>query len=376
MDISFKFDPEIILGADTLSMAGTICSRYGDRIMIAADSTLESQTVARLKDILEDSGVKAIVFDGIQDDSSAEMAENIVELTNAGHCAAIIGFGGLKTQILSRMAAIMVPVRLSAYDLLDGRNFPNSFLPFISIPTAGVDAFAFTDYFLAADPRNGLVKSVKSPAKLYAAMIIDSTLYQSFSGDAATASVFEGFGIAVEAYCSNKANFLSDSLLERAMTFYAKQIKSGTGGMDAGIFAQAAFLTSMGTSISSPGVISALSFAINARYPAVKQSCAAALLPNITEKLAGARPEKIARAAAYLGSTLRGASVADVANAAADSIRRQMEALKIQSNLKDFNLPLDKLTAITEAARNLEFVANSSWIVSEEDVFDILKKII
>jgi len=376
MDISFKFDPEIVIGEDTLSMAGTICSRYGDKIMIAADNALESHNVARLKDILEDSGVKAIVFDGIQDDSSVEMAENITTLANAAHCGAIIGFGGYKTQIISRMAAIMAPVRLSAYDLLDGRNFSNSFLPFISIPTAGVDTFAFIDYFLAADPRSRLVKSVQSPAKLYAAMIIDSMLFQSFTGSEAVISVFDGFSTAMEAYCSNKANFLSDSLLERAMTFYAKLIKSGAGGMDAGLFAQASFLTSLGASISSPGVISALSFAINARFPAVKQLCAAALLPSVTERLAGARPEKIARVAAFLGSTLRGASVADVANAAADSIRRQMEVLKIHSDLKEFNLPLDRLTAVTEAARSLEFVANSSWIVSEEDVFDILKKVI
>jgi alcohol dehydrogenase class IV len=375
MDISFKFDPEIVIGADTLSVAGTICNRYTDKVMIAADSALDTALVNRLKDILEDSGVKAIVFDGIQDDSSVEMAENIVELSSAAHCAAIVGFGGLKTQLISRMAAIMAPMKISACDLLDGRIFQNKILPLVAIPTAGTDPFAFTEYFIAADPRNRLVKSIQSPSKLYAAMIVDSTLFQSFTGSSAAVSVLDGFSTAVEAYCSTRANFLSDAVLERALNFYAKLLKSGSGGMNADIFAQAAFLTSLGASASSPGAISALSFAVNARFPAVKQACAAALLPLVAERLAGARPEKMAKAASFLGNT-KAASVADAAKGAADGIRRCMEALGVQPNLKEFNISLDKITAAAEAARGLEFVANSSWIVSAEDVFDILKQII
>ena len=125
MDIAFKFDPEILIGADTLSMAGTVCKRHGRRIMVAADHSLDAAVVNRLKEILEDSGLDAIIFDGIEDDSTAEMAENIVELSKAAHCDAIIGFGGRKAQIIARMAAIMAPLRISVFELLDGRKFQN-----------------------------------------------------------------------------------------------------------------------------------------------------------------------------------------------------------------------------------------------------------
>jgi alcohol dehydrogenase len=375
MDISFKFDPEILIGADTLSMAGTICSRYGERMMVTADQGMDARTIKRLKDILGDSGIEAIVFDGISEDSSVDMAQNIVELCCAGHCKAMIGFGGPKTQIIARMAAIMAPLRITAFELLDGRTCLNKFLPLISIPTTGIDTFAFTQYFIAADPRDRLVKSVESPDNLYAAMIVDSNLFQSFSGASASISVLGGFCSAVEAYCSTKANFLSDALLERALYFFGKMLKGGPGGINAETYAQAGFLTSLGASVSSPGIGSALSFAVNARYPALKQICGAVIFTAIAERLVSARPEKMSRVASYLG-TGKFASVAETANSVAETFSRCMASLNVQPNLKEFSIPLDRLMAAAEAARNLELVSHSPWTVSQEDVFGILKSIL
>jgi alcohol dehydrogenase len=376
LDISFKFDPEILIGADTLSIAGTVASRHGTRIMVAADHGLDAQTVTRLKEILEDSGAQAIVFDGIEEESTVDMAENIVDLSRAAHCDAIIGFGGQKTQIIARMAAIMAPLKISVFELLDGRLFQNKFLPFIAIPTESMSAFSLTEYFIASDPRSRLIKSIRSPNNLYAAVIIDSRLFKFLSDPSAPSFLFDGFFAAVEAYCSNRANFLSDALLERALNFYAKLFKGGAGSINADTFAQATFLTALGSSVSSPGAGAALAAAINARFPVAKPLCSAVLLPVIAERLSSARPEKMARAASFLGSTGKAASVADAANSAVTNIRRCMEAFKVQPDLKEFNITLDRLTAAAEAARNLEFIADSPWTVSEEEVFEIIKKII
>ena len=376
MDISFKFDPEILMGADTLSMAGTVAGRHGNKIMIAADHGLDTQTTGRLKEILQDSGAEAIVFDGINEESSVEMAENIVELSCAAHCDAIIGFGGRKTQLIARMAAIMAPMRITAFELLDGRFFEKKYLPLIAIPTEGLDTFSLTEYFIAADPRNRLVKSIQSPGNLYAAVIVDSSLLKSLSGAAASFFLLDGYFSAIEAYCSTRANFLSDALLERGLNFYTRLFKSGAEGMSADIYAQASFLTALGSSVSSPGAGAALSYAVNARSTASKQQCSAVLLPVIAEKLISARPEKMSRVASFLGSAGKATSVADAANSALDGIRRCMTALKAPTDLKEFNIPLDKVTTAVSTARNLEFVANSPWTVTEESVFDIIKRII
>ena len=375
MEITFKFDPEILIGTDTLSLAGTICSRYGDRILIVIDHGMETNTLDRLKDILKDSNIEAIVYDGISENAPVNIAENAVELCCAGHCTAIIGFGGPKTQLIARMAAIMAPLKITTFELLDGKKCLDKFLPIISIPTVGIDTFAFTHYFIVTDPRDRFVKAIDSPHKLCAAMIVDDNLFQSFSGASAPNSILDGFCVAVEAYCSSKANFLSDALLERALLFFGKMLKGGPGGISAETYAQACFLTSLGASVSSPGIGSALSFAVNARYPEANQVCGIVLFSAIVERLVSARPEKMARVASYLGSG-KFASVAEAANSVTENFSRCMASLNIQPNLKEFNIPLDKLIASAEAIRNLELVSHSPWTVSEEDIFEILKKVI
>jgi len=375
MDISFKLDPEVLIGSDTLSMAGTIASRHGSRMMVAADHGLDGQLVNRLKEILEDSGLEAIIFDGIEEDSSVEMAENIVELSRAAHCDVIIGFGGYKTQIIARMAAIMAPMRIGAFELLEGRIYQNKFLSLISIPTDGMDIFSLTKYFIAADPRNRQLKLIPSPEDLYTAIIIDNNLLKVLSSESAAIVVLEGFFSAIEAYCSTKANFISDTLLEKALGFYAKLLRSASNGINAEVFTQANFLSSAGSSLSSPGIGAALSAAINARSSAAKPLCSAVLFPYIVQRLVTARPEKIARVASSLG-TAKAASVAEAAASAVDGIRRLMAALNVPSDLKQHNISLDRLTAAAEAARNLDFVANSPWPVSEDEVFKILKEIL
>jgi len=375
MDISFKLDPEVLIGSDTLSMAGTIASRHGSRMMIAADHKLDAQSVNRLKEVLEDSGLEAIIFDGIEEDSSVEMAENIVELSRAAHCDAIIGFGGYKAQIIARMAAIMAPMRISAFELLDGRNIQNKFLSLISIPTDGMNAFSLTKYFIAADPRNRQLKLIPSPDNLYTALIIDTNMLNVLSGEGTAAFVLEGFFSAIEAYCSTKANFISDTLLEKALGFYAKLARSASNGINAEGFAQAGFLSSVGSSLSSPGIGTALSAAINTRSPIAKSLCSAVIFPHIVQRLVTARPEKIARVASFLGTT-KAASVAESAASAVEGIRRLMTTLNVPADLKQYNISLDRLTAAAESARSLDFVANSPWPVSEDEVFKILKEIL
>jgi len=375
MDISFKFDPEVLIGAETLSMAGTIAKRHGSRIMVAADHRLDAQIVSRLKDILVDSGLEAIVFDGIDESSSVEIADNIVELSQAAHCDAIIAFGGEKAQIISRMAAIMAPMRITAFELIEGRIFPSKILPLLAIPTEGVTSFSFTDYFIVTDPRSRLIASVQSPHNLYSAVIIDCNLINILSSNTAAAFILEGFFSAVEAFCSARSNFISDTLLDKALSLYAKLIRGGTANFNAEQFAQAGFLTAVGACASSPGTGAALSAAVNARTPVAKHLCAAALFPCVAQRLVSARPEKMSRLANLLGAP-KPPSVAEGAASSVTVLRQIMASLNVSDNLKEFNIPLDRVTAAVEAARGLDMTANSPWTVSEEEVFKIMKEIL
>jgi alcohol dehydrogenase len=212
---------------------------------------------------------------------------------------------------------------------------------------------------------------------LCTAAIIDGGLFESLSGKFASTTAFDGFCVAVEAYCSTKASFLSDALLEQAIVLYTQMMDSY---IDNKLFdmvggsTNAGLLMALGSTVSSPGIGTALAFALNGRFSVAKPWCSTILLPYILEKLVAARPEKLAKIATLMGEPVMGVPVGESANMTVDAIRRRMGILKVPARLKDYNLLLDRLVPTAEAARNLEFVAFSPWTVSVEDAYDLLKQ--
>jgi alcohol dehydrogenase len=377
MDISLQLDPQIIIGIDAINRAGTVCNELGGRVLIITEQVLyENRSIERLTAILEDAGVEAIVFDEIPAQATADVAETAALLAQGARCSAIVGLGGLKTQSIARIAAMIVKNRMNIFDLLDGSKV-REFIPYIAVPTTGRDPFLFSRYFIAIDPRDRSAKLVNSPQGLCAAAIIDGGLSESMSGKFASTTAFDGFCVAVEAYCSVKASFLSDALLEQAIVLYTQMMDSY---IDNKLFdmvggaTNAGLLMALGCMVSSPGIGTALAFALNGRFPVAKSWCSTILLPYILEKLVAARPEKLAKIAGLMGEPVMGVPVGESANMTVDAIRRRMGILKVPARLKDYNLSLDRLVPTAEAARNLEFVAFSPWTVSVEDAYDLLKQ--
>jgi alcohol dehydrogenase len=377
-DIIYNLDPEIIIGQDTVSRAGGAAAAFGGRALVITEQVLyENKAIERLKLILEDAGVETIIFDEVPAQATADVALNAADLARGARCNAVIGLGGVKTQTTARLAAIMAGSRLDVFDILDGRLKEGAYLPVISIPTTGRDPFLFASYSVAVDPRDRSVKIVKCPKGLCAAAIIDPGLSETLSGKFASTTAFDGFCISVEAYCSTRSNFFSDAMLEQAICLYSRMIASYTENRTFDLISgsvNAGFLMAIGTSLSAPGIGTALSYALNGKFPVAKSWCSTVLLPYVLEKLVTARPEKIAKVAGFMGEPVEGASIADAANMAVDAIRRHMGTLQTPARLKDFNLSLDRLVQAAETARSLEFIAFSPWTVAAEDAYDLLKQ--
>jgi len=395
-DTVLKLDPEIIVGTDTVNRAGTILAKKGTKILVATEQGLyENNLIERLVRILEDSGLETILFDEIPAQATADVAESAASLARGARCNMVLGFGGLKTQYIARLISILAVSTFNLFDLLDGKIEERYFLPFTAIPTTGGDPFLFTDQLIAVDPRDRNVKLVKCPQGLCTAVILDSGLSESLSGQFAPTSAFDGLCLSMEAYCSTKSSFLSDALLEQAIALYAQMMHSyseshsdrrgaSTEKNSYSIMNRisdypvasinAGFLLSLGVSTSAPGLGTALTYAINGKFPVAKSWCTTVLLPYIMEKLVAARPEKMAKAAAIMGEVSDGIPMAEAANLAVDLVRRRMGQVSVPSRLKDFKLSLDRMVSTAEAARNLEFVAFSPWTVTAEDAYDLLKQ--
>ena len=377
-DTIIRLDPEIIIGLDTINRAGALLGNMGRKVLLAtAQRFYENNLIERLIQVLEDAGLETILFDEIPAQATADAAENAASLARGARCDMVIGFGGLKVQYIARLTAILASSQLRLFDLLDGKREESEFLRYVGIPAAGVDPFLFSDFLMAVDPRDRFVKLVKCPRSLCQVVILDPSFTELIDGKYASTAAFDGLCSSMEAYCSTKASFFSEALLEQAIALYAKMMHSYADNLGAdypGASVHAGMLMALGTAASAPGIGTALAFALNGKFPVSKSWCTTVLLPYVMEKLVASRPEKMARVASLMDEVAEGTSTADAANMAVDTVRRRMGQLAVPARLKDFNLSLDRLVPAAEAARNLEFVSSSPWTVTNEDAYDLLKQ--
>ena len=378
-DTIFRLDPEIIIGRDSVNRSGALFgNRGGNKVLLATEQGLyENSKIERVTKILEASGLSTILFDDIPAQTTADTAETAASLARGARCDMVVGFGGLKTQYIARLASILAVSSMSLFDLLDGAREEKAFLPYAAIPTVGGDPFLFSDNLIAVDPRDRFAKLIKCPRGLMVSVILDPLMFDSLSGKLASTSAFDGLSGALEAYCSTRSGFFSDAILEQALAYYFEMIHGYTENhtLDfSTISVNAGYLMSLGAAVSSPGISAALSYSLNGKFPVAKTWCSTVLLPYIMEKLVSSRPQKLAKAAALMGEPVEGVSTAEAANMAVEAVRRSMGQLSVPARLKDFNLSLDRLVPTAEAARSLEFVAYSPWTVASEDAYDLLKQ--
>jgi len=69
-----------------------------------------------------------------------------------------VGLGGLKTQAIARLTAMLAGSESYLFDILDGSEPASAFIPYIAVPTTGRDPFLLADYFVVVDPRDRSVK--------------------------------------------------------------------------------------------------------------------------------------------------------------------------------------------------------------------------
>ncbi len=381
-DFTFSVRPRISLGPDTLLrlplLAGEYAGSASPRALLVVDPLLsESKTIDRVRSLLEDRGVQVLVFDELPDRATSRAADDALRLARGARAPLVIGLGGLKTLMVARAVAAVAPSRLDIDAVLDGQTTGCPSLPLIEIPTSLRHGFMTDESFFLVDGRDRRVRLVRSPGSGPVAVLVDPNLSASLSPKLASTCVLAGLMGAVESYVSARSSFMSDLLLERAVSSLAKALDILVARPDdptARVEAwRGAFLASVGQGLSAPGIGTALSLAINARYPVPKSSLAAILLPYSMESASKSRLEKVAALLPLLGEEADGMPDGEAAAKSVEWLRTRLGVLKIPSRLKDFDLSLDRLVETARDARELDFVNYLPRAVSVEDVFDFVK---
>lgn len=377
-DSYFKMAPNILLGSQTISRLGTLASTIGTRFLVILDPAIkEAGTNDKIKQILEDSSVNYFIYDELPNNPDSTTLESVLTLARSSCTDAIIACGGEKALNLGRGIASLINETKTVCDCLDGYQPTSKSLPLILIPTAIRDTFMFYERCAIIDARNskiGLIKTQEGIAKI---VIFDPTLSTTLTKNQISSISLNVLCIAYESYFSNRSSFISDAIAEKTLELMAPTANltdplANLDTVDENLL-ECGCMASLAASLSAPGPITALAFAIHARYKISRTLISAILLPYLIEESVF-NGNKLITAAKKLGVIGESCSEKDAAAMLAENIRGRIAKAGLPARLKDLSISIEQLAVAANDAVQLDFVQYYGKPTSAENLFDLIKQ--
>jgi alcohol dehydrogenase len=377
-DLYYNIPSQIIFGADSLMRAGSLLAGISRRALIVADGILhENNIIEKLKELLAEKQVNAIIFDEVIPNSTSSTIEDGLKLARAAHVDSIIGLGGVRTLSAAKCIAMAYEEKKSIDDFLMGAIPQANPRAYFEIPTTCRNQFAFRDECLIVDARDRSGRIVRTQPGITKLVLADPMLASSLSGKFTAASILDTLLTAIESYISAKSNFISDVFARRAIELIQSLLPEGllkTDDMETRETASmAGLLAAMSLSSSAPGVGIGLSFALGSRFLIPKSMISTILLPYILEFNRSTSPNKIADIAQMLGEDTEGLEAEDASKLAEEAGRRIITFAKIPARLRDLDLRLDDLLPVSEMIYTYELSASLPKRPSVNELYDIVK---
>lgn len=378
-DFSFKISPNIILGAYSSSRIGQFVHDWGTRYMLILDPVLnENKTGEKIGKSLSDRGIEYFVFDEIPSSPDTETIARALKLAKEAHLHGVLAVGGMKAASVGRAVCALYNENHDIYDFVDGAQPTTAPLPFVCVPTTIRDPFLFVDRNPVVDARSRQIKLIKLQAGLCKLAVFDPNMLVSLTENQMASMSLQTLCIACECYISQKANFFSDTIVEKAVEMLGNGLdgfatKNTTVSKDQYLL-QGGSLASLAAGCSSIGAASLIASAIHARFKVSRALTTTILFPYILEDAAKYKTDKIARLARIL-KVSSDATDDDIAVVNfAENIRNRIALANLPARLKDLSISIDDLSLAAEEAAQLEYINTMPRSMTADDFFDLIKQ--
>ncbi|MBO5482200.1 MAG: iron-containing alcohol dehydrogenase [Spirochaetaceae bacterium] len=378
-DFVFKISPNIILGSYSASRIGQFIQEWGKKFMVIMDPILqECGIAAKIKQSLIDRKVDFFVYDEIPNAPDTTVMAQALKLAREAHIHGIVAIGGTKTTNVGRVVAALYNEVPDLYDFVDGSVPTAGALPLICVPTTMRDIFLFSDKTPIIDARSRQLKTLKIQNNITKLTIFDPNLSVSLTENQTASVTLETLCMAVECYISQKANFFSDTIVEKALELIISSLDGAPTLSSATspelFFAQGGCMTSLACGLAFPGAANLLALAINARFKISHSIVTSILFPYIIEDAAKYRTEKLAKVARILRVASDTTSDDAAVSALAENIRKRLAMANLPTRLKDLSVSIEQLSLAAEDAGNLDLINSMPRSMTADDLFDLIKQ--
>lgn len=378
-DFNFKISPNITLGSYTIARLGQFVKEWGTRYMLILDPSLKDFDIAsKIETSLKDRNIDFFIFDDLSDSSDTVLVERALKLAREAHVHGIICAGGTKAGNIARATAALYNELHSIYDYIDGATPTTAALPLIAIPTSMRDSFLFTTHSPLTDSRGNKAKLLKLQNGLCKLALFDPNLILNHSQNKRTSIGLRTLCVAIEAYISQKSNFFSDTILEKAIELTWKGLDS-TNSIDTATsqevsFAQGGCMTSFGSALSSLGQASLVALAIESRFKIDASLTTTIMLPYIIEEASKYKGDKLAQVAYIMGLANTVDNIQTNIDALLEEIRTKIALANLPARLKELSVSIEQLALCAEDAGSLEIMNGLSRSMTSDDLFELIKQ--
>ncbi len=391
LSYDFLVPPITAFGSGRLAEIGELARRLGDRAFLVTGSrALERDGVVdRIEGLLADAGVEPVRLCGIHREPTVSDVDGATRrlrsMRDSGRTGGdvVIGIGGGAALDLAKAAGAMAAFPAesgdagadSVRDCLEGvgRGVPvRSSLPVLAVPTtAGTGSECTKNAVVSSDEGESppFKKSLRSPAMVPRAVLIDPELTVSLPPDVTARSGMDAITQLIESAISSRAKPIPRALarhgLELAVPAIETAVREPADLRAREAMAHAAYLSGIALANSGLGMAHGVAAALGVIAGVPHGLACAVMLPAALEANRDARATDIA-AFARLLSRRSFDSDAGAAEAAAELVRELNARIGIPGRLGDLGVRAEQLPAIVAGSRGNSMNGNPRAIDDAE----------
>ena len=299
----------LVFGAGTLERIGALVAPLGQRalVVVGGGSARKSGLLDNVLDQLEVAGVGTEVFEGVRGNPRASEADAAGAAINGTGCDLVVGLGGGSVMDVAKAAALVAAQGPSVTRFLRKEESPSNLYgapPIICVPTVAGTGSEANDTSVLTDEETGLKGSLRGPACVPAAAILDPNVTATAPARYAIASAVDALCHAIESFVARKHNPFSDVLARAAARLLVGAIPRLADDEEEarGAVLVGAALAGQALSTSASIITHALEHPISARLDAHHGEGLAALQPAVLDRVHEGDPERFAEVAGWLGA--------------------------------------------------------------------------
>ncbi len=218
----------LVFGKGKVQEVGKLASVHGSTAMIVTggNSVKANGTYDKVRALLEEAGMTIVLFDKVTPNPLTTTVDEGGRIAKEQHVDVVIGLGGGSAMDSAKGIAFMAENEGTVSEYIYGERSSSKALPLILVPTTFGTGSEANGFSVMTNPANGDKKSLRSPALVATASIVDPDLMRTMPSGVIAANGCDMLCHCIEAYTANNAQPFTDALALYAIPLIANNIVS------------------------------------------------------------------------------------------------------------------------------------------------------